>query len=532
MIDNAKYRFGSANTASLKAIKRAGMFKKHPNSLLIGFMDKRPLFYNGAGGLLMVAGARSGKMRDVLAYNLCAGVYSQTMLMLDLKGEGAAISQNQTPDRKYCIYWNAAFLHNLPCHRINPVDYLRKDSPTLGADIKVFCETIIATSGSAQSIYFEGRSREYLEAIIHVLVEKNGVLTLPDLYHVLNRLVGNGEDWLDFAFLMSKSDNDLTVRVEEEIAESREDSTGGFRGIIGELLKAFACLSDPALMASVSPPYDFSLKQLCESDQTYNFYMMPPAEFVEAWSPIIKAMFTGAMLYKSRAPQAPQQTWIIDEAAQLQKFPLLLRMFTYGAGIGIRPWAIFQSTQQMAAIGNNAENILTSSAQLRSYFGVRDYSTACTLSDMIGVETLEYQDGQRALQARHAKTQALQAVISGENPLKAALQIRQQQEMAGLQPKQHRQLRTPDEVLGMPADQQYIFADGVRHVIEANRKPYYEQRFMVGRFHPNPYHPPLDKVRVKTLMRHAWRSVITEPVPTSFAHYPQYQDGTWSRIAA
>ena len=91
-------------------------------------------------------------------------------------------------------------------------------------------------------------------------------------------------------------------------------------------------------------------------------------------------------------------------------------------------------------------------------------------------------------------------------------------------------LRTPSEILNMPPDKQFIFCDGLQNPIYADRKPYYDQAFMAGRYHPNPYHPPLDKVRVKTLFGAAWKRVIREPVPQAFAHYPQYRDGVWSRI--
>jgi type IV secretion system protein VirD4 len=64
----------------------------------------------------------------------------------------------------------------------------------------------------------------------------------------------------------------------------------------------------------------------------------------------------------------------------------------------------------------------------------------------------------------------------------------------------------------------------------AERAPYYEQAFMAGRYHPNPYHPPADRVRVKTRWGAVWRPVIHERVPQACAHYPQYADGYWSRI--
>lgn len=102
------------------------------------------------------------------------------------------------------------------------------------------------------------------------------------------------------------------------------------------------------------------------------------------------------------------------------------------------------------------------------------------------------------------------------------------------QTKMRRRLRTPDEALRLPGDKAYVFTDSVPYPICADRKPYYEQAFMAGRFHPKPYVPgqPLDKVRVKTRRGYSWRKVIAEPVPPTFANYPQYAaGGEYSRIA-
>ncbi len=529
-MDNASHPFGSAAFCNPEEVAAAGMFKQRPHSLLIGFLGRWPLWYSGMGGLLLVAGARGGKLKDVLAYNICSGIHAPSMLILDMKGELAAISRDLTPDRKFAIYWNPARLHGIRGNRINPVDYLKIDSPTLVSDTKVFCENMIPPSGSAQSAFFEGRAREFLEAIVLTLVRLKGVLMLPDLYHALNLIPGGGDTWQDFAFEMAESGVPLSARIEEEINESRDDSTGGFHGILGELFKAFACLSDPVLLESVSPPYDFSMAQLCERGQAYQFYAMPPAEFISAWGPVIKAFFVAGMIYKSRAPEAPRQTWVLDECAQLGAFPLAVKLFTYGAGIGIRPWAVFQSLKQMKALGPDAEDIITSSAALQSYFAVRDLNTAETLSRMLGIQTLEYRDTRREAEARLARQKALQALMNGADPFEAGLELAHHSHAATLPAKRGLPLRSPDQLLNMAPDKQIVFADGLAHPIEADRRAYFEQRFMAGRYHPNPYHPPQNRVRVKTAWGHRWRRVIVEPVPRRFAHYPQYADGTWSRI--
>lgn len=522
---NETFRFGSAELADDAKIKAAGQFTQTDDALFYGFRGKKPLFYSGLGGALLVAGARSGKLTTCLSYNACYGIARQSLVVLDLKGEIAAISQYQVPDQKYCLYWNPMGLHGLPQNRLNPVDYIRKDSPSLVSDVKVLAENLIVSSGSAQSIYFEGRAREFIEGIILTLVEVNGVLTLPDLYHVVNMIPGGGDPWLDFGFEMSQSAHPIAVRVEEEIAASRESSSNGFQGIMGEIYRALAPLSDPILMQAVSPPYDFSMAQLCESERRYQLYLMPPAEFVGPWSPVIKSIFVAGMIYKSRNPQAPKQTWILDECGQLGKFPMVPKLYTYGAGIGIQPFAVFQNTNQMNQLGERAGDLIASSAALQIYFAIRDLPSAHQLSRMLGAQTLEYDDTLQQSRAYHAKSQAAQAFINGADPFDAALTYRHQRDVSEHRTKQHRLLRTADEVIQMPPDKGFAFVDGLQHPIEFDRRPYFTERWMNLRWMPNPYHTPTTHVRVKAGWGYRTHNVRDVPVPANHAHFPQYASG-------
>ncbi|MEO1046389.1 MAG: type IV secretory system conjugative DNA transfer family protein [Pseudomonadota bacterium] len=496
---------------------------------MVGFAGNRPIYWNGAGGALLIAGARSGKLRDVLGYNICAGTYAHSMLVLDMKGELAAISQDQTKAGKHCLYWNPAGLHGLPQHRINPVDYIRKDSPTLVSDVKVFCQNFFPKSGGDNSEYFDSRAQAFGEAVILTITYLDEVLTLPRLYEVLNLIPGNSEEWMNFAYDMHQCGFPIAKAVEEEIAASRDSSSNGFQGILGTIMKGIASLSDPALMVSVSPPFTASMADMCGSKPTH-VNLMPPAEFIESWSPVIKALFVAGMIYKSRAPQAKPQTWIIDECAQLGAFPLVTRMFTYGAGIGIRPWAIYQSLDQLKATGPEAQNIIPASAACQSWFGVRDYPTAKRLSDMLGSETLEYNESLSQRRANLSYQQSIDALLTGGDPIEASLHLAHYDQASRHRSKQQRLLRSPDEILNMPEGKQFIFADGLDHPAYADRKPYYEQRFMAGRYHPNPYYPPLDRVRVKALIGHKWLRVRKSPVPSRYAGYPQYAGGQWSFV--
>lgn len=532
--DNAANRFGSSRFGTEEELEAAGHFEKHPHSIFMGFFNGRPFYYNGPAGVTVTAGARSGKLRDFLAYNILTGTCMHSLLVLDPKGEAAYISQDQTADGKFCAYWNPTGLHGLPQDRINFLSHLTIDSPTLVSDMKVLWENLIAKGKSKDSDYFIGRGREFGEAISLAIVELTGVLTFPSLYEAINLIPGGGEQWLDFAFHMSRSQFPIVRSVEAEIANSRDDVGNGFRGIVGELMRSMACLSDPLLMKSVSPPFTMDMADMVSSDQAWQVYLCPPAEFIGPWSPVLKSAFVSAMLHKSRAPSANRITLFIDECGQLVSgdnggFPLIPRLFSYGAGVGVQPVIILQSNVQMKGLAPDAKEIIQSSAGATMMFAMRgDWESCQDCSHRLGVQTLTYDDPLAQQRAVHGRNQALQSLISGGDPLQAGFSLAQHGFEETHQTKQHRQLRTNDEIMNMPPDKAFVFLEGVAFPIESSRLSYLEQRGLV--FHPNPQYPPLDRVRLRTFWGMRTYKVVTEPVPQRYAHYPQYRNGLWSRV--
>ena len=530
--DNERDRYGSAGFVDVDDRALYTFHIKTPDSAFIGFDEKgRPLYWSGMGGLLTLAGARSGKLTKLIAYNILDGMCAQNLILLDPKGEIAAISQLQIELLKYCYYWNPLYLHGLPGHKTNPVDFIRLDSPSLVADIKVFLKALITVSGSSNADYFEKRAREFVEAIILTLVHLEGTLTLPRLYDVINLIPMNNEAWLDFAFEMTEvTGYEIPSRIEAEIAASRDNESGGFRGILGEIFKAFAPLSDPMLMASVSPPFDFSFADLLDANRRFNMYLMPPLELIGEWASILKAILASAFIYKSRSPSAPRQTWILDEVPQLHGFDLAVKLYSIGAGMGIRPWGFGQTGSQLNKLAPNAQTEITASAAVQHYFGIRDLPTAEVLSRMLGSVTLEYDDAMQQARAERARKEALYNMFLGQDPVSAGLEYSYQNQVAQHRTKTKRALRTPDEILNTPNDRIYMMADGLPHPAEVYGRPYYGERALAGKFHPNPYHPPADRVQVQTMWGTRWRKVTNKPIPDRYADLPQYAYGKWSYI--
>ena len=221
---------------------------------------------------------------------------------------------------------------------------------------------------------------------------------------------------------------------------------------------------------------------------------------------------------------------LIDEAGQIGAFPMLIKLFTLGAGLGITPMAVFQSSEQMNGLGANGRSILTSSAGLQINFAARDIDDATRLSKMLGVQTLSYDNHLKQSEAAVIRREMMNGMIEGADPFQMNSRLKHLRGASVHQTKERRPLYTPDEVLNAPDGEAFMFADGVQFPIKVERRHYFEQRLWAGRYHPNPFHPPSDKVRIQTRFGARSRRVFREVVPRRFAHYPQYQSGLWSRI--
>ncbi|HEY3698065.1 MAG TPA: type IV secretory system conjugative DNA transfer family protein, partial [Spongiibacteraceae bacterium] len=192
----------------------------------------------------------------------------------------------------------------------------------------------------------------------------------------------------------------------------------------------------------------------------------------------------------------------------------------------------WQNIDQIARnFGKEAVATFIGSSQVRQFFGVRDFSTARLISDMLGTQTLEFDDILAQEKAVLNRKQIARQLFTGGDPFEAALNIKYHNLAAQHRTKQARALMTPDEIMNMPEDRQILFISGLNLApIFAHKQAYYTRCDLAGAYLPNPYHKPTDRVRIATRFGTRWLPVITEPVPEKHAHLPQYQRGKWTFI--
>ncbi|WP_193169962.1 type IV secretory system conjugative DNA transfer family protein [Nisaea nitritireducens] len=524
-----EFRHGSARWVTQGELSRAGLLSSSGPQL--GYWKSAysttPVRLESDASIITIAGAGSGKMRDLLGYVLC-NTPDQRMLVLDPRGEGAAISGHvHAPNGEPAFNFNPARMPFLPHHACNPLDVLKPDSPTFHADATFILEALIAITGSDNGKFFEERARAWATAITIDETEAEGGISLPSLKRALDTIESDSNAWAARLERMLASRHANVRRTAAEMLTKQQDSPREFGSVMSTIYNGFSFLDDPVLMASLENP-DFSLAELTNPTRSSKIFLNIPADFLMQWSPLVRLFFTVSMLYKSRTPSSPRVLLLVDEAGQLGRFDALLRAFTFGRGMGVRAWALFQDIGQIERnYGAPAVQSFLGSAQTRQFFGVRDFATAKLVSDMLGTETREYNDEPRQQEARHQKDAAFRAIFEEDaDPFDAARDYAHYERKELYRTKQSRPLMTPEEVLALPEDRQVLFVSGKNlPPILAWKYPYYTRREMAGLYLNNPYHPPADKVRVRGLLMSHWADIVTEPVPKNYAPFPQHQDG-------
>lgn len=172
---NHDRRHGSARWSNSQERRGAGLYSK--SGLQFGFDGTVPLRLDSQGPILTVAGARSGKLADVLLYNLCMPVtmlgHLLRAIIHDPKGELAAISfwaQFDIGRTAYAI--NPFKMHGLPAHKTNPLDILKPDSDRLMSDIQAIVSNLLPNTGNAREDYFKEQMRGWTELIIFWFVQR------------------------------------------------------------------------------------------------------------------------------------------------------------------------------------------------------------------------------------------------------------------------------------------------------------------------------------------------------------------------
>lgn len=535
-----QHPFGSARFASDQDVLRAFRYK---GGVPFGFLRGRKLHHSKQAGMLLIGGAGSGKFTSVLAHIMSSHGRKGEPLryaIFDPKRELREVLEPRFASIGAAVYeFNAHGTHGKNGLRLSLMSHLVRGSRTLVADSRRCARTFIPESGGGDSRFFEQKAQNWLDPLIRGLVHADGGVSPLSLFELIGMIRSAPEAWSQMADVMAGlGEPDLRVAYDEMI-EMADQSRRTFDSVMSEISNALAFMSDPLLQAALASTdqADFTLDVLLEdSDRpVFVFFVIPP-ELTEQSAPLIRQFFSTLRTLKQRKPSSPTMNLVIDEAAQLGRFPEIAEFYSIGRGFGLSPLCIYQDIGQIERnLGPTGATTISASADLEVYLGggISDLKTAEHLSRKLGNETLALDDHLTRERAARAKREAVYAVVTGKaDPIRTGLAMRSlDYEMSHVK-KQARALRTPDEILTMPHNQALVLASGYGlHPFFADKLPYYACREYAGLFGPNPYFDrDLSRVALQTFWGKRTRRVITEAVPPEFAHLPQYAGGQWRFI--
>ncbi len=536
MIDYERHRFGSAGFADERMLHQAELYRAK-NGLFIGEdANGRQCYSSQQAAIWLNGGSRSGKGNFIIPW-IIDGHFSDHVLLTDYKGQNGSIAQMQVPQGRHVINFMPRGDRPVQAHRINPVSYIRSDSPTLFSDTKRFTLNWLPSSGGKDS-YFQETGQRWIEAVGITRTRIAGELTLPRLADDMARFGTLHDEWLALEEHMASMAEPSIQQVVSEIQQMREGGSGdsgGFVGVKSDIAKSFACMSDPQLRAAVSPPFDFCFSELTmPGAPPYLVSIMEAMDKAESSAPVIKSLYTSALTYKMRSVGTSRdQFWLLDECAHSGRWPLAVTLASQTTGYGIRPAFVTQSRAQLDYLAPNASSIIPSNCGTQIFMGVRDYDEAKRVSDMLGTQTIEHEDFLTNENARLANEQAMMRVLNeNADPFQAGVEMAQNEAKMVHKVKVPRLVLTPAEVLGLPNGTAIVAMPGtLEHPAFMRHRNYWQRRDLAGRYLADPFHPTAKgDVQVQISFGKQYRRVIREQVPPELSHLPQYQDGTWSYV--
>ncbi|MCD1628102.1 type IV secretory system conjugative DNA transfer family protein [Seohaeicola saemankumensis] len=536
----SEHPYGSARFASDMEVRRA--FSSQ-GGVPFGFYNGRKLVHSKSAGMILIGGAGSGKFTSVLAHlmNTAARLGEpQRYAIFDPKRELRAVLEPYFARIKAAVYEiNPYGVHGARGNRLSLLAHLTPDSPRLVADGRRVARTFIPESEAGRDQFFEQKAQNWLDAIIRGGVHLDGGVSPASIYKLLGLIRAAPEAWDEVAELMAAmGEPDLAVTY-AEMREMRLESERTYQSVMGELSNRLSFMADRALQdAFVSgSEAEFSLDILCEDTRqpVFVFFVMPP-ELTEQNAPLIRQFFSSLRTIKQQRPSSPTLNLVIDEAAQLGRFPEIADFYSIGRGFGLCPVTVYQDLGQIRKnLGPTGAMTLSASSDLEVYLGggISDLDTARHLSAKLGNQTLSLDDPLTQQRAGRAKREALLAAFRGQaDPYKTGAALRALDYEMGHQRKQARPLRTPEEILGMAHDQALVMPSGYGiPPFIAQKRPYFAVKEYTGLYGPNPYFDrDMDSVSVPGWPWRKRLKIIREAVPSSHAHLPQYADGSWSFV--
>jgi len=462
----------SAQWAADKLLRIAGLFKG--KGWRIGYSQSgKVLRYGGPGHLLIVAGARKGKMVSVLA-PAALEVCDASRIFIDPKGELCAVTQKRAGQFSRVVAldpFGTLQEHGVRGPKIlgfNPLASLDPNSVSFGGDVASLTEAIVweQESGAADR-HWTDSARQLVGAVIRVIV-KYGERKEKHLLAVRDAVCGD-----IFAFARRWKDcGDSAVRqsLARYAAKGAEESRE-LNGVISTAVVQTDFLAVEGISASLTGE---GLRFADLKKKRMTVYIVLPLDKLASCGKWFRLCVAAAISDLLKAgPRGLPVLCIIDEFFSIGPLKAFQTAMSQAAGAaGLQLWPVLQDLAQLQTMyPNQGWRTFLSNTAVKIFFGDNgDKDTAEYISAMCG-------DRQMVLPSRSVSEDRKRDCGRGLYDVNVS-----DSGALGWE-----RLVRPHEVARMSDREMIVFCEKVGGPILAKRKPYFEGWEFRGRYGKNPY---------------------------------------------
>lgn len=456
----AETMHGEARFATLADMKKAGLLRQTPQSILLGKFKGRYLWLGGAQHVITISPTRSGKTTSIAIPVLLS--YQQSMVVLDLKGELYKASSGWREQQGQKIRVWAPYDEDGNTHRFNPLTTLDGMSPDKRIGELQTIAAILYPDPASGDLFWIAQSRAAFTAFTSYLFEvwdhkraaqaaegrelldANVSTAFPSFERVMHfSSGGNGEGTKAMIESILKDSPCVSKQMRTVFSNLVGLAEQTFSSVMATMHAPLQQFLSPILAAATNAS-DIDVTSLRKHLTT--LYVIIPTNKLDESAKLLNIFFStviGNNLSKQLGEDPDlkyQMLMLMDEFTAMGRVDVWAKRISISASYGVRDLCIVQSRAQLAATYGNhdAENFITNhGAQI--VFAPREQSDANQYSEMLGYKTLrkEHRSTSRGGGSHQVSTSHTE---------------------------ERRALMLPQEIKELPADEELIFYEGCKPI--------------------------------------------------------------------
>ena len=403
---------GAARFANTAEIRKAGLLDPKgglDKTILVGKKNGRYLTYGGYQFVILAAPTRSGKGVGIVVPN-CLN-YSDSLVVLDIKGENFDITSGFRAKHGQKVYLFAPFDEAGVTHRYNPLEYISDDPAQRLGDIDAI-GTALYSGGNQNDKFWSENAKDLFRGLCLFVLERKD---LPKTFgEILRQASGKGKPLKEYIFEELKKAQDTghpfsnaCIDCLNRVLSNSENTLAGIVATFGTPLLIF---QNPRVDLATSAN-DFDLREVRRELMSI-YFKMPPNKLKEG-SVLVNLFFDQLLNLNTRVLPSQDKTLkhqclvLLDEMTSIGKVAMIAQAVRYMAGYNMRLLTIIQNKSQLEDVYGKAGalTLLSNHALMVMYApSPTVQSDAQEYSEMLGYETVKSRSRTSSMQSSSTST--------------------------------------------------------------------------------------------------------------------------------